>query len=392
MGPLHIRVAAWVATVLIFVPYAKAAAGNAALLAALACLLLAYSLLIRYRRSDWSWRPYALVTGLAAAVFAAWTAYAGSAADGHAVLPLAWPMLWMLASMPRKRMKSSIALAALLVAAAAMLDRDQPNLGNMLVGAVGLYLGCRGITFVREGYRISAQHLAELDEAHQRLRRAHEQLQEAAADSMRYAALSERTRLARDIHDGIGHRLTSLIIQLQALEMMLPGDPQAASEQVKAMLEVARQAMKEVRHAVREWSEDESGAGLIALKGLTGQTAAHSGLRVDFAADEDRLPEIPPSIGVVLYRVLQEALTNAMKHSDATAVQVSLGMEGDCAVLTVTDNGSFTEGESFTPGFGLKGMIERCEAAGGRVSFASNVPQGFAVRAEIPLPKEANAS
>jgi signal transduction histidine kinase len=85
---------------------------------------------------------------------------------------------------------------------------------------------------------------------------------------MRYAALEERTRLAREIHDGIGHQLTSLIVQLQALEIMLPNNPEDASRAVTQMLGISRRAMAEVRLAVREWSSDEMGLGLVALKGL----------------------------------------------------------------------------------------------------------------------------
>ncbi len=388
MGPLHIRIIALVATILIFIPYGKTASGNALLLSTLMSMLLVYCFLIWFRKNDWSWRPYALAVGFVVAALAVFSGYEA----GKEVIPLIWPLLWILASMPRKLMKFSILLVVLLVAAAAALNRDHPNLSNMLIGACGLYLGCRGITFVKEAYRVSTQHLAELDAAHSRLQKAHDELQEATVHSMRYAALSERTRLARDIHDGIGHHLTSLIIQLQALEMMLPDDPQAASDQVKSMLEVARKAMSEVRHAVREWSEDESGTGLIALKGLASQVAAHSGIRIEFQVEDEERMEVPPQTSVILFRVLQEALTNTMKHSEATAVQVQLQMQSGNVVLTVSDNGGFAESSGFTPGFGLKGMIERCESAGGRVFFACNVPRGFTVRAEIPLHKEAHIS
>lgn len=68
-------------------------------------------------------------------------------------------------------------------------------------------------------------HLQELNKAHQELQEAHAELQEATMHSMKYAALEERMRLAREIHDGLGHQLTSLIVQLQALEIMLPGEP-----------------------------------------------------------------------------------------------------------------------------------------------------------------------
>jgi signal transduction histidine kinase len=384
MRPPHIRVIALTLTLMIFIPYGKMALGHALLSSALLSILLIYGLLVVTRTSEWSWPPYALAAGFVVAASSFWAIY-GDNGKGVEIFPLLWPLLWMLATMPRKRITSSIVLALLVIAAAVILNRNQPNLGNMLIGACGLYLGCRGITFVKEGYRLSMQHMAELDEAHSRLQQAHEELQEATVHSMRYAALSERARLARDIHDGIGHRLTSLIVQLQAMEMMLPDDPQAAAEQVKTMLQVAREAMREVRQSVKEWSEDESGVGLTALRGLASQAAAYSGIRVDFHADDEDL--VPPKISVVLYRVLQEALTNAMRHSGAIDVQVKLGERDGNVVLTVSDNGCYPE-EGVSPGFGMKGMAERCQSAGGTISFERNVPRGLTVRAEIPLHKE----
>jgi signal transduction histidine kinase len=86
------------------------------------------------------------------------------------------------------------------------------------------------------------QHLRALGIAHEELHQAHAELQEAAVRSMRYAALEERVRLSSEIHDGVGHQLTSLIIQLQALELMLPDDVEQASAVVPEMIVVARRA------------------------------------------------------------------------------------------------------------------------------------------------------
>src|SRR5690606_3128397 len=127
-----------------------------------------------------------------------------------------------------------------------------------------------------------------------------------SVQAMGYAALTERTRLARDIHDGFGHQMTSLIVQLQALKLMIPLDPAGAADNVDEILKVARKGMDEVRLAVKEWSDDEKGMGPIALKGLVSQIEANSTVRIQYR-EIGLIREWPIDCSVVLYRVLQEA-------------------------------------------------------------------------------------
>lgn len=226
--------------------------------------------------------------------------------------------------------------------------------------------------------------LQELNKAHKELQEAHAELQEAAVHSMRYAALEERTRLSREIHDGLGHQLTSLIVQLQALEIMLPDDPKKASETISQLLQIARQAMAEVRTAVREWSNDEMGLGLVALKGLVSQIQGRSSIKFDFVQDSE-MTEWPIEISIVLYRVLQESLTNILRHSNATSVTVRIKENDDQIFLTIADNGNYTENAPLTPGFGLQGMMERCRLYGGNCTFSQEEPHGLRIEATLPM-------
>lgn len=98
---------------------------------------------------------------------------------------------------------------------------------------------------------------------------------------MGYATLTERTRLAREIHDGLGHQMTSLIVQLQALKMMMPKDPNAAANIVDDLLTIARKGMEEIRLAVKKWSEKTNPSG-HALEGLVPQFEANSRIRIDY--------------------------------------------------------------------------------------------------------------
>jgi signal transduction histidine kinase len=248
-----------------------------------------------------------------------------------------------------------------------------------------LYVCIRAINIHKEAYRLSQLHIEELDEAHRELQQMYTALQEASVHSIRYAALTERTRLAQDMHDGLGHQLTSLIVQLQALEIMLPGDPQRAAEAVPAMLSVARQAIAEVRQAAREWSEneDEYGLGLAALKSLVSQSAAHSPLAIEFQQDDD-LSDWSVEVSVALYRILQEALTNILRHAGATAATIQVQERDQQVIVTIADDGRYTANMALSPGFGLKGIVERCQALGGSCTFSQNQPHGLKVQIILP--------
>lgn len=351
-------------------------------------ILLAYIAYIWLRGRFRTLRPYLALTGLIVAC-AAFLRMRHPLADPvygrNLAIVLLWPLVWILASVPQRYAKKATAVAALVLAAIYYINEDASSPFDQLLAPLGIYLGVRGVASLRESSLVSRQHLDELHEAHVRLQQAHEELREAGMQSLRYAALSERTRLARDIHDGIGHRLTSLIVQLQALEMMLPEQAERAAGQVPVMLDTARQAMSEVRSAVREWRDDETGLGIAALKGLAGQSAAHSGIEFRFECDERALPDMPLQTGVILYRVLQEALTNVIKHSGAQRAVVRLEALDGRVALSVSDNGVYTGQAGLKPDFGMQGMRSRCEEAGGTFAWSANEPRGLTIRAEVPL-------
>lgn len=257
-------------------------------------------------------------------------------------------------------------------------------------GVIALYFSVRAINIYKVAHRLSESRLHALDQAHQELQNVHAELQEARLHSMRYAALVERTRLAQEVHDGLGHQLTSLIVQLQALEIMLPGDPEQAAAAVPAMLDAARKAMAEVRVAVREWRDDESGLGLVAVQGLVWQTAAHSQPALDFE-QVGPISDWPPELSLAIYRTVQEALTNIMRHANATAATVSVEERDGLVILTVSDNGCYTADTPLSPGFGLEGIMGRTRAFGGSYTLHPNQPHGLSLAVTFPTDTSAHA-
>ncbi|WP_231574785.1 sensor histidine kinase [Paenibacillus sp. FSL R7-0273] len=298
---------------------------------------------------------------------------------------LIWPLFFMIVFMTHDYRRINIAIGLLVLGVIFVIYSLS---FTTVMGLLGAFLLARNSKIRRDTHQLTRQHLEELNRVHQELEAAHNELHEANMYSVRYAALEERTRLAREIHDGLGHQLTSLIIQLQALKIMQATDPARAAEAVEQLTDIARQAMEEVRIAVKEWSNDEMGLGSVALKGLISQTRGRTPVQLNFSQHSEG-SEWSIETSIILYRVLQESLTNVLRHTDATIVDVELEEMNDTICLTVTDNGTTAGGEQVNMGFGLKGIAERCKAGGGSCTFSAVEPHGF--RVQVILPVEAAA-
>lgn len=218
----------------------------------------------------------------------------------------------------------------------------------------------------------------------------------AALDRMRVteaerAALEERARLAREIHDGLAQHLWFAKLKHDRLSAMLPEDARDLSAEVGQALDAAiveaRQALVTMR---------TSPAQELPLSDLMARVVEdfgqRSGLRVRFSADG--LPAtIPARQQAELLRVVQEALTNVGKHADATMVRVRASMEGGEMVVTVTDNGrGFDPAVIPEQGLGLRGMEERARLMGGQLGISSEPSDGTSVSVRLPLTGPASAA
>jgi len=287
--------------------------------------------------------------------------------------------------MPLRR--SGIITGVFFVAALFVAHGLTPILWGYALPSAGIFFGVRGARMRREATILDKVRLQELQAAHAELQQTHEELLQTTVLAMQSTALAERAHIARDIHDGVGHHLTSLIVQLQALTLMLPDNPDVAAARLPEMLAVARQAVTDVRHAVLQWAEDDTRLGLSALRGLADQVARSAGIACEFREPE-QATQWPQEASVTLYRVLQESLTNVLRHSHATSVIVTVSETREHLALTIADNGSCTEDTELTPGFGLKHMQERCRAMGGELAYGPGEPHGLTVRAQLPLSEE----
>jgi signal transduction histidine kinase len=233
--------------------------------------------------------------------------------------------------------------------------------------------------------------LHQLEESNAELEEAHVQLQSYANEVEELTIVRERTRMAREIHDTLGHYLSILTIQLETICKLQERDPARAAIEVAEARRVASQSMQEVRNAIAALRPTSIATLSITQAILQlGSEFEHSKPETQLTLDLDtQLPSISPDLQVALYRAVQEALTNVRGHAYASKVLVRLRYENDLLELVVLDNGS---GESTSElanqhgGFGLIGLQERIELLGGQVTYGPAEPTGYRVCIRIHVP------
>ena len=210
---------------------------------------------------------------------------------------------------------------------------------------------------------------------------ANAQLRAHAAQTVELATTRERNRVAREIHDGVGHYLTVIKTQLDAAAALLPAQPDKAREAVTKAARLTGEALEDVRRSVGTLRTD---ASRPPLPEAIRQLASH-GEPVPTLAIEGTPRELPSALEHALYRATQEGLTNIRKHARATSALVVLDFRTpQCVRLELSDNGVGLQPAANGAGFGLIGLRERIELLGGSVETANRLEGGFALRVELP--------
>ena len=210
-----------------------------------------------------------------------------------------------------------------------------------------------------------------------------------ASDSLRRVVEAqelERRRLARELHDETGQALTSILLGLKSLEEKLgDADSRAAAASLRELVVETLQDVRRLAVELRPSALDDFGL-VAALERLTTSFSEQTGIEIDFEASlaDERLPE---EVEIALYRIVQESLTNVVKHAHARHVSILLALrEGRAVKVVIEDDGhGFDVAESANGGFGLMGMRERLALLGGRLQIESNGETGTTVAAEVPV-------
>ncbi len=226
-------------------------------------------------------------------------------------------------------------------------------------------------------------------ERRKELRQANQKLRESAAQIEKLAMNQERTRIARDIHDSLGHALTGLNIQLEGALKLWDANPDQARAFVAQAKEMGSTALHETRQAVATLRQtplpQQDLASAIAP--LTQRLQQVTGIVPRVVVD---CPPLPESVKLSVYHMVQEALTNICKYAQATQVSITIQSLPDVSRLhvTVQDNGVGFNAQDNTTGFGLRGIQERAEAEGGQLQLRTAPGKGCTLNIWLPLPQE----
>ena len=221
-------------------------------------------------------------------------------------------------------------------------------------------------------------------QSREKLGQANQRLRQYALLIENQATLQERNRIAREIHDSLGHSLTAQSIQLENVAMLLPADIEQAGQHLQKARLLGKEALQNVRQSVATLrTHPLKGKSLTEALTKLGQEFEQTN-RIRLKSHLDL--KSPPSleISTVIYRVVQEAFTNVSKHSQATQVRLDLRQHSQGLSLYFEDNGQGFEPNANTTGFGLQGMRERIEALGGSFLLRSQSGQGCQIQVNIP--------
>jgi two-component system, NarL family, sensor histidine kinase UhpB len=207
-----------------------------------------------------------------------------------------------------------------------------------------------------------------------------------AARAALAAQEAERLRVARELHDEIGQTLTAVTLQA---ERAADGDGASTRRELRRVAEAVRESLDEVRRIARELRPEAlDDLGLVnALIALCRRVEAQEGLRVERDL-QAKLPALTPDVELVTYRIAQEGLTNALRHSGAARATVSLKADPRRVALIVADDGRGMPAELPPATAGIAGMRERALLVGGRLSIESRPGEGTVVRFTVPVEDE----
>ncbi|MGW8730379.1 sensor histidine kinase [Streptomyces sp. NPDC055808] len=215
--------------------------------------------------------------------------------------------------------------------------------------------------------------------------------QERLAAETRRAVAEERARIAREVHDVVAHTVSVMVIQASAAEDVFDADPEQARQALRAIDGAGRSALGELRVLLRADAGGEGDEGRRPPRGLgdlaeLAAGARAAGLAVELS-EEGRGPTPPSAVDLAAYRIVQEALTNTLRHAGASLVRVSVRRDMEAIHIAVSDNGrpGGRSWRSAGSGRGLAGMRERAALLGGTLVAGPGPDGGFEVHAVLPI-------
>jgi signal transduction histidine kinase len=341
-------------------------------------LLTSLPLFLRFRYPLGA--PLVVLAGLATVAFVAGPDTSNLGAPFFAALLAAWTV----GAYPDRRGALIGWVGLLITVACVSTQLDDSFISNVLwVGAImsGAWLA---------GFAVSSRTL-QVREAEERANRLAREREERAKE----AVAEERARIARELHDVVAHSVSVMTVQAGAVRRLLKPEQQREREALETIETTGRQALNEMRRllGILRQAEGADGEapelapqpGIDSLDRLVRQVR-RSGMPVELRVEGERY-DVAPTVDIAVYRVVQEALTNALRHAGPAQAEVVLRFADDGLELEVSNDGSNEQNGDGT-GHGLEGMRERIAFTGGTLHAGPRDGGGFVVRALIPLPNE----
>jgi signal transduction histidine kinase len=224
-----------------------------------------------------------------------------------------------------------------------------------------------------------------LDKTKKELERAYEKLQESYDTKEQLLIERERNKIAGDIHDTVGHTLTTVIVELEAAKRLMKKDMELSLEKLDLAQEQVRKGLNDIRKSVRTLKNGEEVLDFRAsIVSLIKETEKHSGVSIEYTLDDFK--DLDVVIHRVLLRALQEGLTNGIRHGQSSEFKLSINQINNCIAFSLSDNGCGTE--ALKLGFGLSNMKHRVEQLNGKLVVNLKKNNGCSIYIEIPLGKE----
>lgn len=251
-----------------------------------------------------------------------------------------------------------------------------------------IFITYYGILFIAK-YQIEQRNklqltMEDLDRKTRELTRAYEKLKHSSEELEEMTIIEERNRIAREIHDTVGHTLTTVLVEIEAGKRLIDKNNDLAKEKLELAQGQVRNGLDNIRGSVRMLKKGEDVLDFIpSIISLINETMKHTEVQIEYEIEEGI--EIPQTIGKSLYRILQEGITNGIKHGKATTFYLKIhtiqGENGRDIQLILKDNGIGTD--SIIESFGLISIRERISKFGGNVVFYSEKGKGFTMEIEL---------
>jgi signal transduction histidine kinase len=318
-------------------------------------------------------RAPVLVAVVIAGATVVWAGAAAIAESGTSPFPSILVMLFSVALYER-RLAAAVAGGLVLVGSMLYALESKYNSGSFSVSNAAIF-----VFFILGAWGAGRLILKRAQQA---------QLAYADTDRLaRTAVAEERARIARELHDVVAHSISIVAVQAGAAEELLDRDPERARAHLHAVRSTAREAMTEMRRVLDVLREDDAPhaplPGLSRLDDLVTEARA-AGVEVDVVEEGER-PQLPAGLDLIVFRVVQEALTNVRKHAGGARASVRLSYARRALEIDVRDDGEAAASAPRSGGHGLIGMRERVTLFGGTLEAGSADGGGFRVHAVLPL-------